>query len=257
MLKRIQPIVIAITLIGTVAFSAAVSFLSEINEYPDNQLLKWVLIILTFIGGTLLIERFFSTRAIEQGINEIQQRILKGTPGCLQTRDQRMKLSEMGIDAQMIDILAWTGNVFMHEYEGFMRRRIQQGCQIRFIVLDPDSEAVRLIIENGNRYPIDNDIRTTIGLCSEFAQSLSGARGSFELRKTKWIAPYGLVIVDKNLPGAALSLGLHPVSLKVSASDQRYITLGANESREHYNYFTAQFDDLWTNSQTVITSRVS
>lgn len=255
MLKRLQPIIIAITLIGTVAFSAAVSFLSEINNYPSEQLLKWVLIILTFIGGTLLIERFFSTRTIERDIADIQQRIIQGNPGCLQTRSQRLSVAEIGKEARTIDILAWTGNVFMHEYEGFLRRRIQQGGRVRFLILDPEGIGVKLIIENGNRYPIDNDIRTTIGICQEFATSLGAASGSFELRKMKWIAPYGMVIIDKDLPGAQLSLGLHPASLRVSASEQRYITLNSTESREHLNYFTAQYDELWNTAETIVSSR--
>jgi hypothetical protein len=257
-MKRFQNIVFAlidnVPIILTLVFGLFFTTLTEITEVPEGQMLKWILVILSSITIVLLVEKFRSTRNLEQGISGIQRQLSDQRPRCLQGRQGRLNLASEGQHSSTIDILAWTGHNFFVAHETFIRKKVQSGCHVRFIVLDKESDAVKVIMDNAGYNRLNIDVESTEERCRQFVTDLDAYEGSFELRKTKWLTPYGMIVLDMKQPGAVASLGLHPIYLKMSESDQRFITVNASDDRNDFEYFVRQYDALWNSSEQVVST---
>jgi hypothetical protein len=242
--------------LATLGFGVFVSLEVDRTNVSVERSIQWVLILLTGIVVTLVVDKFRSTKLTLDGITALDRKLDTVNESALRGSEGRYNLRNAPADAKTIDILAWNGLVFFRTHKVFLRDRIQRGCHVRMLIIDKESLAARIIVENASYAQLIDDIRGTEMSCTEFVRELGKTNGSFELRKTGWLTPYGMVVVDMHRPGGIASLGLHPVFSRMEEADQRYITVDARSARDHYDYFTQQFDKLWNESAVITSSKV-
>lgn len=206
----------------TVIFGTYVALEAERRLVSTDQLIKWVLILLVLIATSQLVDRLRSMRNIERKIEEITLR-LQRERSMLRKSSDRLNVQERAKDATTIDILAWSGVGLFAKLDGFFEQKINSGCSIRFIIINPHSEAANVIYDNSQYKEIKTDIESMIERYKKFCSRNKNGRGNIELRMMNWVSPYTMIIIDGNKPGGVLSLGLNPAYLPTPEDTRRHM----------------------------------
>ncbi len=164
--------------------------------------------------------------------------------------EDRPELAEIAKKASTIDILALSASYLFAYYDGFLYKKIEEGCNIRLLILDPESDAARVVHENSRNKEIIVDIKKTINRCFNFTEKFSGRKINFELKVTKWLPPNSLIMVDGHKPSGVISLGVFPVYLKTPQTERRILFFEAKgNSQEHFLFYRNQFEGLWSDNE--------
>lgn len=234
----------------TVSFGTYVALETERRSVPIEQLLKWILILLVLIATSQLVDKLRSFRLIEKKIQEISIN-LQRNHSVLRKSPDRLNIQEEAKDASTIDVLAWSGVGLFAQLDGFFEQKVNSGCSIRFIIVNPSSEAANVIYDNSHYKEIKTDINSMVERYKKFYLRNKNSSGRIELRMVNWVTPYTMIIIDGNKPGGILSLGLNPAYLLTPEDTRRHIIIESQNEREDFLYFSKQYNQLWEDRNTI------
>ena len=228
----------------TLAFGLYVAL--EVNRRTVNTdtVLNWVLTLLVFMATTQLIEKLRDIKAVKDNVEKLIH-LFRSSTSHLKTHSERVEFEKMSKDASMIDIIAWTGIDFYNRHEGFIEQKIVNGCKIRLLIVNDQSNAANVIMENSRNKELIADIQRMKLRYEKFCNEYPIHSKNFELRLTNWVTPLGMIITNRNKSDGAVSIKLHAVYLPTHSAKDRYFHIDSHSNNDDFQYFVAQFESLW------------
>jgi hypothetical protein len=131
------------------------------------------------------------------------------------------------------------------EYLGYFEEKAQNGCAFKFLLLEPESEAARLVAEYvvyelGDNNTYNNQIKTSLFNLQRLKQRYSDL---IEIRTYKFVPPLSLLIVDPKKEHGSIQVELYTHA--VPTRDRAEFTLQASHEPYWYNFFLRQFEQMW------------
>lgn len=238
------PILIAI---GSSAYIINKSRMTTVR--PEDQL-PWILIILGLLTVSILIERVGTLRKITN--------FTKTTYEHLVERENNLSIDKIMADrkalpplemrlksAKEIEIAGGSLSRLASEYLGFFEQKAKEGCKLKFLLLQPESEASKLIAEYVVYEVNDNEIykNQLLTALSSFSRLKKQFPALIEIRTYKCVPSFGLLICDRTLECGSIMIEIY--AYKVPTRDRPQFTLKASRDPIWYSFFRNQFDLMW------------
>ncbi len=151
-------------------------------------------------------------------------------------------------EAETIDVLTWSGYGLFKLYDDYFYSRLENGCQIRWIALDPECEATNIIFEHSRIKGIKTGINQMInhykGIQTRFEKEVD-----FWLRLTSWFIPMSLVIFDREKPHAYMVIGLYNPYLRIPQNERRHLIIYKRNQPKDFATYLKQFELQWYNTE--------
>lgn len=252
-LKRVLFVLIQNTpTILTIVIGAYVVLKNQQEPYSSSALLGWIITILCLIATSMLIERFMSLNKIEKNVSE--------TNTFLKLREGKASLDDIFITRKELkpleerlkytkDIKITGASLFRltTEYMNLFEDKANEGCTFKFIILNPNCEATKLVADN-IVYEI-NDIKTYINNINNTISSLKLLKEKYpdkiEIKKVNFLPAYSLVITDSEKDNGIIRLELY--TQQVPTRNRPQLVVLKSREPKWYKFFSNQFDMMWNN----------
>jgi hypothetical protein len=208
-----------------------------------------VLAILALVASTLLQSRR-ANELLQQGMSTVGGREFLG-------RELKDYYQQNEALSTAFTALFWGisfGSLLTHVQEE-LQEGLQEGrLQTRFLLLKPESHAVRMAAfreRDGNETKINNTIKLTIERLTDLA-SYAATGAKLEVRVVDYLPPWTLVaFYPKHKPGK-MFISILPFRHRVL--DRPSFQLDEERHLYWMRTFTEQFEELWREAETVISS---
>lgn len=198
-----------------------------------------VIALLALLAIDAFIERLSVLEKIEDKLSNLSNvQILKKRVDLLKPTEQAKHASE-------ICILAVSAVSIISPYIGFYKNKMKGGCNLRVILLNPDSlslETWNLLVTHTYT---KNHTESTLGALAEL-MSDKEASGKCEVRLLNVFLPYSMFCVDMSKDSGIIQVEYHPYKLPVD--DRPHIHLTEFNSPYWYNYYRHQFQQAWSDA---------
>ena len=260
MRKRLGQIILVILeylpIAMTIGFSAYILLLSQTTTLSADDLLLWILSLLGLLATATLVERLGDIHRIEKFTEATYEHLLKHErkPPIDLIFSDRKSLSPLETRLQSAkEIIITGGSLFRlaSEYLGYFERKARDGCLLKFLLVDPDSEAARLlakyVVYEMNAPDIYRDqLRTSLSNLHRLKQRYPD---QIELKVCDFVPPFSLLILDPKKEHGSIQVELY--TLAVPTRDRPEFTVQAALERYWYNFFLNQFTQMWEQSKTL------
>lgn len=148
--------------------------------------------------------------------------------------------------ASEICICVIHGTSVIFPYTGFYAAKLKDGCNIRIILLAPDSP----VIDSINLRSKHSQTKQHILSALENLKGLTTlqATGKCEVRLTSTSIPFSMFAVD--LKKGSGSMNVEYYAYKVSIDDRPHVLLTASNCPYWFNYYRQQFEQIWSDAVT-------
>ncbi len=131
-------------------------------------------------------------------------------------------------------------------YYGIFEHKLKDGANLRFLLVDPTSDAVPIIAERNYVYrdveKLQEAIQSTLDNLSYLAKT-KPVKGSLEFKVLRFVPSFGMTLVNPERPDGKIRVDLYPYRVPPDTYPSFWVT---RESDEHwYQFFLEQFYLLW------------
>lgn len=239
-LRNISPILIIIlAIIGSLGLTPFGAKLS------NDQV---ILALLAFLAIDALVERIDLLTNIEQDIQSIKKSFKPkmGADMFLKKRRSfpRMELlineakNELWVAGVTLDTMVTTASDFKYKME--------QGCNLRFLALSPEGEALQLAAKYFSTNPDTLIIRIRNNLRTLASRLKSPEKGSIEIRILDRVFPTGYFIADPYSPKGRMIVQMY--FYHVYVEEAPLFELSKEEETEWFSIFLRQFENAWNDA---------
>jgi hypothetical protein len=160
----------------------------------------------------------------------------------LRRRKEMAPLEEEGKGASEV-ALAGISLISLVPYTHFFEERLRHGCTLRFLLLDPKSEALP-IWDMMSRSPFARmDIERTLSNITEIMAIPETAQGKCEVRLSQVFLPFSLVAIDPDKEKGCMIVEYH--TYKSTLGDRPHVRLTRSTDTYWFEFYQAQFEQLW------------
>jgi len=242
--------------LGTIGFSLFLILKSQSLQLTDSQLLVWIISLLGLIATSMLLERLIRLRKIENSMEHIYQYLLNNNSApsfdnIFKRRRSQPSLEERLDSAREIFITGGSLVRITNEYIGYFKDKAKDKCKLKFVIVNPESEAAKLLVNNVvyevNDYEVylnqtKNSLRSLLVLSADYPEYV-------EVKVTNQVPPFGLVIADPNKEYGSMTIEVFGYALP--ARERGSILIKRNHEPESFSYFKSQFEKIWENSDPI------
>lgn len=151
--------------------------------------------------------------------------------------------------AKTIYIVGTTLSRTVRDYLGTFEKRLKEGASIKFVIIDPKSDAAKQATLRSYGVKSDefyhNRIKPTIDLLQILA-SLPDLKGTAEFRLLPYMPSFGLILID---PGEANGKMYVEIYQHKSVDLNPTFVLDVRRDEKWFSFFYHQFDVLWASSR--------
>jgi hypothetical protein len=129
---------------------------------------------------------------------------------------------------------------------GLFEGRLSEGANLRFLLVDPDSDAVPIIADRNYVYRDPEKLKAAIESSLESLVRLGTGRpikGSIEIRVLRYVPSYGLTLVDPDRLTGRIRVDLYPY--RVPPENYPCFWIEGKTNGKWYQFFRDQFQALW------------
>jgi hypothetical protein len=238
----------------TVTFAAYVLVQSQRTTLQEMEVLLWLLGIVGLLATSELVERFGRLRRIELGslktLRAVEAILTPDAENILRDRRGVIDLSEGGSQAREIWACGYSLINLLSTCEGFFVTRLKDGCNLRFLLLSPKSDATRALDTLVSSRPgeLIEDIKSSLARLERIRTSANSKEvGLLEVHLLKVVPTYSLIVVDPGKPQGYVHVEPYPSYYGLPLDVGRpHFTLTQSEGR-WYRFFCNQFELIWNN----------
>lgn len=242
--------------IVTVVGSAALAVAASVVQLSELQILKAVLALLALIGTSLLTERIVEGRGLRNRLSEIDGRLEEvlayardietvGLDSLVIRRRDLPPLEERLDGAKGVAISGGSLFRLVNEYQNLFEQLAASGCGLRFLMTDPDADAVE-VLSSAVVYE-SNDVgtyRTQMRAALAGLTSLAARYPTACQVKLCTIAPpFSIMVVDRGHDSSTIQVELYP--FRLPARNRPMLLLDRQHDPKLHAIFSSQFEDLW------------
>lgn len=131
-------------------------------------------------------------------------------------------------------------------YYGCFEKRLSEGANLRFLLVDPTSDAVPIIAERNYVYrdakQLSGVIQSTLGNLAQLCAD-QPVKGTIEVRVLRHVPAYGLTLLNPERSNGRIRIDLYPYQVPPDTYPSFWVT---REQDEHwYQFFLNQFYLMW------------
>ena len=236
----------------TVAFAAYVLMQSQRQTLKEIEVLLWMLSIIALLAMSELVERLRLFRRIDSASSktlEIVERISVGdAESMLRDRSAGMDLPKTAKRARRIWACGYSLINLVNSCEGFFAARLEDGCELRFLVLDPaSSDAVRLDkLVTARPGELIADVQSSLARLDRVrSRPHSPERGQLDIHLLRVAPTCSLIIVDPDGPDGYVQVEPYPPYQGRALDRARPHFILARTDGRWYRFFYDQFRSMW------------
>lgn len=239
-----------LALVALIVLAALTMIAARIREWDRSILVVSLLLILSFIVvfAAKMARGWKSVRRPGAGTNAQEGNgATLPRPPCLQHRRNLGSFEDEARDATEIVAIGVSLISIMPAYTHFLRAKLEHGCKLRFVLLDPASEAIRMWEALGYRLT-KHEIRSTLADLFEMMKSVDqrGARCDCEVRLSPTLLPFSLIAIDPSKPTGKLIVEFY--AYKTSLGERPHVTLTAENKGTWFGFYCDQLEKVWNDS---------
>ena len=214
--------------------------LSLINLIKLSTADEIIIALLALVAVDALNERLNILEKIESRLSNI------GSDQGLKGRYEMQTPVQQAGNASEICLCAIHGTSVILPYTGFYAARMREGCNIRIILLSPDSPAIDSIHLRSQHSQMKQRILSALGTL----EGLVGmqTKGVCEVRLASTSIPFSMFAVDLSKASGLMNVEYH--AYKVAIDNRPHVFLTASGCPYWFTYYTQQFEAIWSDSTT-------
>lgn len=240
----------------TVLFGVFVGLFGSFLALSQPQILQIILVLLGLIGTTLLTEKLLLGRAIPRKFDAIDSQMdkllkvtcdieAKGLDSLIIRRRDLEPLEERLKGATRIAISGGSLFRLMSEYQRVFEDLAKSGCEMRFLVSDPNSQASLflssvVVYESANpetyRENMKNSIKALESIATRHPELC-------QLRLADFAPPFSVVIIEKGNASCLIQVEIYP--FKVPARERPTLLLDKDKDPRLHEFFRDQYNAMW------------
>jgi hypothetical protein len=232
--RRLIPII-------TVAL-AALAELGHVSHFViagyTTDTIALILLVLAFLAIDALVERIAVVEKIEGRLARLE------APPVLHDRSKLVGLDEMTLGATELAACGATLISILYQRGPFFLQKLKDGMNLRFVVLDPKSEAWKtwndVDPKNATPEDLDQSLKTLGALMKE------QTTGKIEVHLAPFMLPSSLLIADVSRPNGRMNVEFAFSGLTLE--ERPHIHLTRAGSPKWFPFFANRFEYVWTHS---------
>lgn len=233
---RLSRIIPAITLTGAAA-AILLSLLRIIDlTIPENVIIA----LLALLAADALTERLSILERIEKELGNLSAN------EALRTRADLPSMESMAGAASEICLLAISGMSLSHRFLHFFREKAGEGCNIRIILLNPQSPCVEFYDTQYGIATAEREIDASLKVLSQLLES-DFLRSRCEVRLSSIYLPFTIFAVDLARHSGSMIAEFH--TYKTTAGERPHAFLTPINSPHWFPFFKGQFERAWSDSE--------
>jgi hypothetical protein len=195
--------------------------------------------LLTLLSFDALVERLSLLEKIDAKLEKLpEQEILKD-------RSKLVPMEHFAAGAAEICASGVSLYSIIPPYYDFYIKKLQEGCYLRFMVLDPNSPGADVFNAAQRVQTAVDDIKTSL----KFLEALlryEKSRGKCEVRLSQFHLPFSMIIIDGQKDNGSMIVEV--LVYKKSLPDRPHLNLTKRDHRKWFLFFYNQFETLWQDS---------
>jgi len=210
-----------------------------------------VLTLSQFVAGYSASQRDARIKQVSEAIARLEQYTASRASAdkFLANRKDFPSLESSLVNAKQIEVAGMSLSALAVTYHSLLKQKRESGCRLRLVTTNPSNKVADLVVQRIHellsREEHINQVKTVLKTLGRISGHLPSG-GSLEVRTLDTLPPFGLLIIDGDMPHGRLRVELYPQS--VSASERPIIELLASRDGEWYKLFRQQFEILWQKS---------
>lgn len=230
-LRRLLPLL-------TIAFAVGVgvlSFFDLIAQVPDEVIVT----LLALIAVDALVERMSLLEKISARVEKWPEEEV------LRDRSKLNRMEELAAGATEI----WAAGIslvsIIRPYDNFYLQKLRDGCNLRFLLLNPNSKAAEVWNKKQQTPTAKRDIKSSLQALDGLIQYKT-LKGKCEVRLTQAFLPFSLVIVNGQKEHGKMTVEM--LAYKKNLHDRPHLQLTKRDHEKWFRFFYDQFEILWQDS---------
>ncbi len=225
--------------LGTVATALAAGIADVLDLIELTVAEDVIITILGLLAADALVERTSILERIHEAVLSIPKREM------LRGRDQIVRIQDMAAGAREIAAAGISLISLVNPNITFYRRKLDAGCNMRFLLLDPTSQALETWDAMLPAPTTAQDINSVLANLSTLLKH--EAPGRCEVRLSRVYLPFSLVMVDPGLDTGRMTVEMHVY--KMGTDERLHFILDQVGDRKWFDFFRGQFEDIWEDSR--------
>lgn len=133
-----------------------------------------------------------------------------------------------------------------NNHRSFFESRVRDGCNIRIILLDPDSPSLQTWCLLDKMVTAEMDIKITLINFKDLVlmHDVESTRGTCEIRLLKVFLPYSMFAIDLQKESASILVEYH--GYQVTSKERPHVYFTPLDSPYWYNEYRQQFELAWS-----------
>jgi hypothetical protein len=154
-------------------------------------------------------------------------------------------------NAQEICLLGVSLRGIVSHHADYLLGKANEGCKIRFLIVNPSSQAINSVPEFSQGSSPDEiiasqkrDIENVIEWVKPIVKT-----GNGEIRFSNIVPPYALTMIDPTTDHGEVQVGLYVYKATSGASERPHFNLTIANSEKFYHFFKSQFEKMWVDAR--------
>lgn len=157
---------------------------------------------------------------------------------------------------KQIDIIAYSGVYLFQNFQEKFTKAVSNGATVRIMLINPDSEASKLLASN--QYFEENPVDTkrsierikqiwqkAVDNSVKKAKARGNKAGSIELRLINWVPSISLIILDRDSEDAELKIKINSLYVDTPPNNTPNKIIRKQISPVWFDYFVVQYEKVW------------
>ena len=237
----------------TIIFAGYVTLLSQFRPLDVLDVAVWVLVVVALLATSELVERLRRVHRIQEVCEKtytlVEHHIGDRTSATKFFHAGIPPLNEHFMHANTIDICGVTLSRTVREYFSIFEKRLRAGCSLRFLVIDPESQAAQQAAARSYAAKDPQLYVERVNTSLEFLRLLANlpdVKGEVEIRLLPFAPSLGLVIVDGDQPFGSVFVEIYQ---HMSIDPCPSFVLEPSRDGRWYEFFKDQFRRMWDASR--------
>lgn len=236
----------------TVAFAAYVLVQSQRATLTEMEVLLWLLGIVGLLATSELVERFRRLRRIETAslrtLDVVEALSVGDAEGILRDRGAAINLAKEASKAKKIWACGYSLINLVSAYEGFFQEQLKNKCDMRFLLLDPHSDAAQTLdsLVTTRSGELISDIKNALARLERVrTNAASTGTGQLEVRVLKVPPTCSLLLLDPDKPDGYVHVEPYPPYQGLPLDVGRPHLILIQTQGRWYQFYCDQFERMW------------
>lgn len=230
--RRLLPLITIAVALGAVG-------LSQFGVLEMSNAEEVIITLMALLAIDALVERMGLLEKIDARIEKWPEEEI------LRDRSKLNRMEELAAGATEI----WAAGISLvsitRPYDSFYLQKLREGCNLRFLLLDPNSKAVKVWNKKQQTPTAKRDIKSSLQSLDNLIKH-EKVKGKCEVRLTQAFLPFSLVIVNGQKEHGKMTVEM--LAYKKNLHDRPHLQLTKRDHEKWFRFFYDQFEILWQDS---------